>query len=239
MRRIILLCGDHMKFRNPFLELTAFEIALWAISATAVTASFLLSSPPDYLTLTASLIGVSALIFVAKGMVFGQILTIAFSLFYGIVSYYFGYYGEMITYLCMSTPAACAAVVSWIKNPYGDTASVKVAEMTPRKFGAVGALSLVVTVIFYFLLGALNTENLAVSTLSVTTSVFAASLVFLRSPYYALAYALNDIVLIVLWILATVESLSYLPMVICFVMFLFNDLYAYFNWKRMQRNQAK
>lgn len=227
-----------MKFKNPLKELSVFEAVLWAVSVLAVAGAFLLSSPPDWLTLAASLIGVSALIFVAKGMVFGQLLTVAFSLFYGIVSYFFGYYGEMITYLCMSAPAALAAVISWLKNPYGNTATVKVADLTLRKIGAVTLIALVTTVVFYFLLGALNTENLEVSTLSVATSVFAACLVFLRSPYYALAYTLNDAVLIVLWILATFESLSYLPMVICFVMFLVNDLYGFFNWKRMKKKQA-
>ncbi|MBO5270667.1 MAG: nicotinamide mononucleotide transporter, partial [Clostridia bacterium] len=84
---------------------------------------------------------------------------------------------------------------------------------------------------------ALHTENLLISTISVTTSFFAASLVFLRSPYYALAYAANDVVLIVMWIMASVEDISYLPMILCFVMFLLNDLYGFVNWRRMEKRQ--
>jgi predicted PurR-regulated permease PerM len=58
-----------------------------------------------------------------------------------------------------------------------------------------------------------------------------------RSPGYALAFAANDLVLIVMWILAAINDLSYLPMIACFVMFLLNDIYGFINWKRMKKRQ--
>ena len=51
----------------------------------------------------------------------------------------------------------------------------------------------------------LDTPNIVFSTISVTTSFLAASLTMLRSSYYALGYAMNDIVLIVLWVLASLK----------------------------------
>ena len=75
------------------------------------------------------------------------------------------------------------------------------------------------------------------STISVTTSFVAVYFTFLRSPYYALGYAANDIVLIILWTLASMENISYLPMVVCFVMFLANDLYGFYNWRKMRKRQ--
>ena len=45
--------------------------------------------------------------------------------------------------------------------------------------------------------------------------------------------------LIVLWTMATISDISYLSVIICFVMFLVNDLYGFINWKRMQKSQAK
>ena len=112
-----------------------------------------------------------------------------------------------------------------------------VASITKKKCILSILLSLLVTVVFYFLLRYLNTANLALSVLSVATSFLAATFHFLRSRYYALAYAANDIVLIGLWLLASLQSLSYLPMVICFVAFLCNDLYGFINWKRIQDKQ--
>ena len=227
-----------MKCKNPFRDLTKFEWALWMISLLVVAASFLLSPNKDYLTLVASLIGVTALIFVAKGYVLGQLLTVVFALFYGIISFYFRYYGEMLTYLCMTSPMAIVAAVEWIRNPYQQSAEVKVGKMTKAKFMLLLLLTVLVTFTFYFILGALNTANLVVSTISVTTSFLASSLTFLRSPYYALAYAANDVVLIVLWIMAAIVDISYLPMILCFVMFFANDMYGFANWKRMEKRQS-
>ena len=99
-------------------------------------------------------------------------------------------------------------------------------------------LSGVVTVIFYYILLYFNTANIVPSTLSVTTSFIAAYLTFRRSPYFALAYAANDIVLIVLWILASVTDISYISVVICFMMFLINDLYGFVSWRKMEKKQG-
>ena len=80
-----------MKLNNPFRDLTKFEWGLWIVSMLVVTASFLLAPEQDVLSLCASLVGVTALIFVAKGYVFGQILIIIFAVMYGIISFYFRY----------------------------------------------------------------------------------------------------------------------------------------------------
>ena len=226
-----------MKYRNPIKCLTKFEKILWLVSIVVVTASFLLTEPRDYLTLAASLIGVSALIFVAKGMVIGQVICVVFAVFYGIISFHFKYYGETITYLCMSAPASIAAIVSWLKNPFPDTSEVKITKTTPKMVITAFGIATAITVVFYFILKFLNTENLLFSTLSVFTSMLAATFTHMRNPYYAIAYAANDIVLIILWILASIQSISYLPMIFCFIMFLFNDLYGFVNWKRLRKMQ--
>lgn len=226
-----------MKIKNPFKDLSRFELCLWLTSVSAVVIPFLVIGERDYLNSIASVIGVTALIFVAKGYVLGQLLTVVFSVFYGIISYHFTYYGEMITYLFMTAPAAVMATISWIRNPY-DSKEVKVRRLRKRHIISLTLLCTVLTVIFYFILSALGNANMLFSTISITTSALASSLTFLRSPYYALAYAANDIVLIVLWGLATIESITYLPMIICFVMFLANDIYGFYNWKKMQKTQS-
>lgn len=230
--------GYMRKIKNPFKDLTIFERVLWITSLVVVTASFLCVPEKDYLTLICSLIGVTALIFVAKGYVIGQILCVVFAVFYGIISFHFRYYGEMITYLGMSAPMAIASVISWIRNPYKESKSVKVHKMRGRQIALMMSISIVVTVAFYFILKALDTENLIVSTISVTTSFLAAYMTFMRSPYYAIGYSANDVILIILWILASIENPSYIPMILCFVMFLANDIYGFISWKRMEKSQS-
>ncbi len=62
-------------------------------------------------------------------------------------------------------------------------------------------------------------------------------LTFRRSAYFALAYAANDVVLIVLWTMATLTDVSYLSVVICFAVFLINDIYGFISWSRMRKRQ--
>lgn len=226
-----------MNILKAFKALNGFEWGLWIVSVIIVSGSFLVSSPPDYLTLIASVIGVTALIFVAKGQVFGQFLIVIFSLFYGIISFYFKYYGEMITYVFMSAPMAVVAIITWLRHPFDEGAEVEVSKLTKIQRLFAWTATAAVTAFFYFILGALGNANLLTSTLSVATSFLAAYLTFCRSPYYAIGYAANDLVLIALWVMASVESLSYLPMVFCFIMFLVNDLYGFYNWRKMQKRQ--
>lgn len=227
-----------MKLKKILQSLSPFEWALWLCSALVITASFFLGTERYPLTLVASLVGVSALIFISKGNVIGQFLIIIFSLIYGFISWKFRYYGEMITYVCMSLPSSVAACVSWIKHPSNAGKSeVEISRMTPKKWAILSLGAIAVTVAFYFILGYFGTENLPLSTLSVSTSFFASILLIMRSPFYAVAYAVNDLVLIGLWVFATIESVSYLPMVLCFTTFLINDGYGFWNWKRMQSRQ--
>lgn len=222
---------------NPFHDLTGFERMLWMSSVAVIILSSLLSGGKDLLSASASLIGVTALIFVAKGYVLGQVLTIVFAVFYGIISFHFRYYGEMITYLCITAPIAAMAVVSWLRHPNEGTREVRTARVSAFQLGLMSFLAVGVTIIFYFVLKALGNASLLVSSFSVTTSFVACYLTFLRSPFYALGYAANDIVLIILWIIAAVQDISCLPMVACFVMFFANDIYGFINWRRMEQRQ--
>ena len=226
--------------KRKFLKgyFSKFEIALWCVSVVLIVVSFAVFDRSNYLVFAASLIGATSLILNAKGNPVGQILMVVFSVLYGIVSYAFAYYGEMVTYLGMTMPMAIVALVAWLKNPYnGNRSEVAVNKLKGREVVFMTLLTLAVTVAFYFILKYFNTANLLPSTLSVTTSFVAVYLTFRRSPYFAIAYAANDVVLIVLWVMATLTDVSYLSVTICFVVFLVNDVYGFVNWLRMQKRQ--
>ena len=214
------------------------DIGLWLSSVLVIVVSFCIFDKENYLTLCASLIGVTSLIFNAKGNPFGQLLMIVFSLLYGIISYTFRYFGEMITYLGMTMPMALFALVSWLRNPYnGNKAEVKVNTLSVNENIFMWFVTAIVTVIFYFILDYFHTANLILSTISVTTSFAAVYLTFRRSPYFALAYGANDVVLIGLWIIASFYDVRYVSVVVCFVAFLFNDIYGFISWQKMKKRQ--
>ena len=224
--------------QNPWKELSVKEWWLWSISMLIVTVSNLVGGSFDVLTLAATWVGITSLIFAAKGNIWAQFLMVAFSILYGIISFRFRYWGEMITYLGMTLPMAVWSAVTWLRNPSaGSKSEVAIRRLEKKHFLFLLVLSIVVTGAFYFILRWLETPNIVFSTLSVTTSFLAASLTMLRSSYYALGYAANDLVLIVLWGLAAAKEPVYIPVIINFMIFFMNDMYGFISWKKRERTQ--
>ena len=216
------------------------EIILWFAEVLLIVTFFCIFDRKEFLNLISSLIGITALIFCAKGNPIGQALVIVFSALYGIISFGFAYYGEMLTYLGMTAPMALISLISWVRHPNGENrAEVKIRSLNKLDIIIMIPATIAVTVIFYFILRAFGTANLLTSTVSVTTSFAAAYLAFKRSPYYAVAYILNDIVLIALWSMAAIKNISYFSVIACFSAFLINDVYTFVNWKKMQKKQKQ
>ncbi len=227
-----------MNIIKSFKNLNKSDIILWVFSLIAVTLSFILSQNFNLLIICASLIGVTALIFTAKGDVLGQILIVIFSALYSIISFQFTYYGEMITYMGMTAPIAILSVIAWLRHPFKDTNEVEVHKLTNGQRVRLVIFTILATIVFHFILKYFNTANLFMSTVSITTSFSASYLTLYRNPYYAIAYASNDIVLIILWILASIENPIYIPMIICFCVFFINDIYGFICWRKMKLRQG-
>ena len=219
---------------------TATELIILFVSILIITSMFLIFDGESYFSYFASIIGTVSLILNAKGNFIGQIIGIVFCSFYAIISWSYQYYGEVITYFGMTMPFAIVSLVSWIKNPYKDNKTeVSVNNINIKEIFFAIPCALVITFIFYFILKYFNTSNLLISTVSILTSTVAVYLTFRRSPYFALAYTINDLVLIVLWSLASIENKMYVSIVACFIAFLINDIYGFIAWERMRRRQSK
>lgn len=226
--------------KNFLKSISIIEWLIWIISISSTLICFVVIKNKQYIYLVGSIIGATALILVSKGNPIGQLLTIVFSVFYGIISYSYRYYGEMITYLGMSAPIALWALIAWFRNPYkGNKSEVKVNSISKKEWFLFLNTAVVITIVFCYILKALNTVNLLISTISVFTSFVAAYLTARRSRFYAIGYGLNDIILIIMWIMACREDITYLPMVICFIAFLITDSYGFINWSIMNKKQNR
>lgn len=227
-----------MKKIYPFSYFSKTECILWLSSLFFIVSSFCVFGRDSYLSLGASLIGVTSIILNAKGNPIGQLLMIIFSLLYGMISYSFSYYGEMVTYLGMTMPMSVFALISWLRHPYkGKKAEVQTNRISRKEVTGMFFLAGIVTVVFYFILEGFHTANVVPGTVSVTTSFLAVYLTFRRSPYFSIAYAFNDVVLIILWVLASMEDMEYISVTVCFAAFLLNDIYGFISWKKMEKRQ--
>lgn len=161
---------------NPIKSLTRREWCLWLASLAVVLIANLMTPELDPLTVTAALVGVTSLVFAAKGNVWAQILMIVFSILYGVISFRFHYWGEMITYLGMTLPMAVWSTVTWLKNPSKENGSeVAIQTLARRHLAALAASTAAVAAVFYYILKLLDTPNLFFSTVSVITSFLAAA----------------------------------------------------------------
>ena len=227
------------KDKDIKLYFSRAEIIIFLISISLIIASFFIFEGTDYLSLLASILGVICLIFCAKGNPIGQMLVIIFGLIYAYISFGFSYYGEMLTYGCMTVPMAILSLISWLRNPYkGNHSEVEVSSVSAKEIPIIAVLTIAVTAVMFYLLKTFGTANLIPSTISVFTSFIAVYLTFRRSPLFALAYAVNDVVLVVLWVLASFENSSYVAVATCFAVFLLNDIYGFVNWRRIQKRQT-
>lgn len=225
---------------NPIKTLTKREWSIWLGSIIIVLISNLATKDFDLLTLVAALTGVTSLIFAAKGNVWGQVLMILFSILYGIISFRFRYWGEMLTYLGMTLPMAVWSTITWIKNPSENNGNeVQIQSLSKKHIVALCISGIIVTAVYYYILKSFNTPNIIFSTISIITSFIAASLTMLRSSYYAVWYAVNDVVLIIRWVLASLKDPAYIPVVVNFSIFFMNDMYGFMSWKQRELEQAE
>jgi nicotinamide mononucleotide transporter PnuC len=224
--------------KKLFSSLTLFERILLLFSLIVITAAFIIFDGKDYISFIASLIGAVSLIFCAKGHPIGQILIIIFSILYGLVALRVKYYGELATYVLMTLPMAVYALIEWIRHPYDEeTREVEVKKIDRRDVLTLLISAAFVSVAFYFILGFFATPHLPLATVSVLTSFSAVFLSAKRSPLYAVAYAMNDIVLIALWSLSLKESMGNVSVLVCFSIFLIHDIYGFISWRKRGEEQ--
>ncbi|MBP5694973.1 MAG: nicotinamide mononucleotide transporter [Bacilli bacterium] len=191
----------------------------------------------DWINLIGAQIGIVSIFFLAKASLLGISLSFVFSLFYAITSLNYKYYGEAIIYFAFMIPLGITSAIIWIINRFKKTAEVTIVKTKKIDFVIGPIASVILTFGLFWLLRYLGTQNIITSTISLFTSFLALYFQLRRSRFTEIFFAANDIVLITLWILATIDDISYLPIVICFVFLLVNDLYGFFNWSKIQKEQ--
>lgn len=218
-----------------------FEILFLSFSLFAITLCFVFGIDRNVFSYIVSLIGVISVMMVAKGLTIAPIINIAYSIIYSILALTQRYYGEAIIYLGLMIPISILAIISWFKNRNKKAKEiVEINKIKNIEYLYLSLATIVATFGFYFLLKVLNTNELIISTISLISSAVASYLMLRRSSYYALGFIANDIILIVLWSLAVKErGIGYLPTVICFCVFLMNDIYGFIHWKIEEKKQGK
>lgn len=173
----------------------------------------------------------------AKGKFSCYIIGIISTFFYAFVSYSNSYYGEVIIAMGCTLPLMIVGLINWLKHQ-DNTNTVIIKEITKKELILVLLSQIVMFFGYYYLLKAFNTNNLLVSTFSVMASIIATYLTARRCEHGFIGFIINDIILIVLWGIPVINGeLNIIPVLICPVLLLINDIYGVYNWKRIKDNQ--
>lgn len=226
--------------KKLFKGWTKFEIIFLIISLSAITICFLFNENKNVLSLVTSLLGVIVVLTGAKGLIVSPFINIFYNILYIIISISQRYYGEVLIYVFLMMPLHITTLISWLKNKSNkDSNVVSVNKLNKKEYMVLGLVTVLVTFMFYYILKLLDTNELMISTISLTASLVASYLMLRRSSNYAIAFVINDVILITLWGIACVNDIALLPMVVTFMVFFVNDIYGFISWKKREKEQYK
>lgn len=130
-------------------------------------------------------------------------------------------------------------LINWIKHQ-DDTNTVIIKDITRKELIIVLISQAVLFYGYYYLLKMFNTSNVFVSTFSIVASLIATYLTARRSEYGFIGFIINDLILIVLWSIPIFTgNLAIIPVVLCPILLLINDIYGVYNWKKIKTEQKK
>ena len=226
--------------KKNFKDWKLHELILLIFSIVAVTLVFVLSNEKSIISYIASLIGITSVMMCAKGLFYAPFLDFIYISLYIIMSINEKYYGEVFVYIFIMIPLTVCTIITWLKKRNGNSNIVEVNNIKKKEWIILLCFSIIIPFLLYFVLKALNTSQLIISTISIFTSIIASYLLLRRSSYYAIAYILNDLVLILLWSLTIFNgSTQYLPLVVSLTVYLINDCYGFYRWRKQEKKQKK
>lgn len=187
-----------------------------------------------------SMIGIFGVILISKGDVVSHYVYIVFSILYSLMSIATHYYGEAIIYLFVMIPLHISSIISWKKNISDTPREVEVQKTDWKKSALIAICFVLLSIPFYHLLKYLSTDNVVISTLSLTTSCFAGYLMFKRSRFFSAVFAADDIFLLLLWgIKIYMGEYQFIPTLINVVVLTINDTYSFWCWSKRYMKQKK
>jgi len=219
---------DWSKFEKCFLFLGTF--------VTCIATYFFKGTWIDF---TYTMLYFITALLLAKGKYSCYIICFISTFFYAYISYINGYYGEIIVSLGLTLPLSIYGLVNWLKNLYNKH-TVRIRNMSKRELMILIGSQFIMVFGYYLLLKVFNTNNLIVSTLSLVASVMASYCTARRSENGFIFYIINDLILITLWGLPVITgNLSLIPVLLCPMLLLVNDIYGVYNWKRLKEKQGE
>lgn len=227
------------KLKDYFADWTKFELGLLITGLSISILSSIIFHGNAIDTLYTSSYLLTALL-MAKGKVECYLIGFVSVFFYGIVSYNQGYYGELLITAFLTFPIMIIGLKSWLKHQDSQDDVVIISSLSKTEITIAFASQLLLFWLYYFILKFFGTDLLAISSLSVVTSVLASYFEARRSELSLYCYIANDFVIITLWLIPIIGgSTDLIPVLVGPLLLLVNDIYGSINWRKIKKHQKE
>lgn len=227
------------KIKNFFKEIKWYEY-LFVIVALIVIIALSIYYNSHIFYILSSTLGIVGVLFLSKGNIVGILICITQLIFYSIISFLNGFYGEIVNNLCVTLILYIVNLVTWIKNLYNKNGQVKInPHITWQEIVIAISCVLALSAGMYFILDVFNTNMLFVSTLSFTFNTLAIYFLARRSFLNFVFYIFSNITNFIMWgtLIASTNDYSILITVINIAVYFLLNCYGVYNWLRTQREQ--
>ena len=216
------------------------DLILIVVGIVAVTISSILFKSKWYIFVTTTL-GLLCVFTQAKGKIITQFIGIVWFAFYVFVTYTQRYYGESLLYLIIMIPMYVYGVIHWLCNrDKNDNVVIVRSNLSKKEWAISGVCFATLAVGVYFLLKALNTAQLIISTLSFVSMLPAVYLLIRRCKWNQVAFLVNDFMVMSLWVVLVIQGdFSFLSMCIYHVFQITYDVYGLVEWIKLEKKQKQ
>ena len=214
------------------------DLLLIGFGVIVVTISGILFNSKWYIIIN-TLLGLFCVFTQAKGKIATQFIGIIYFCFYIFISYSQKYYGEALLYLLVMLPMYIYGTIHWLLNrDKKDNVVIVRSNLSLKEWCLSGGCFCVLAFGVYFILKALNTSQLIISSLSFLSMLPAVYLLIRRCKWNQVAFLINDFIVPILWIFLVIHGdLSFLPMCIYHIFQITYDAYGLIEWIKLEKKQ--
>lgn len=208
-----------------------YEIA-WLFTFSSIALLLTIIWGDHFFGFSVFLTGVLCVVLAAKG----NILTYIFGMYntfgYAFTAYQNGLFGEVMLNALFFVPMNIVGFIMWKKNTYNNT--LKMRQMSVRKFLCVIVISIIGIEIMGFLLSFIQTQNTPyIDSATNILSIAATILMIKRYKEQWLVYIVLNIFTVIMWLIRIQNgAVEGAMMVVMWSAYLINSVYGYYIWNK-------
>ncbi|MCL2756333.1 MAG: nicotinamide riboside transporter PnuC [Firmicutes bacterium] len=238
------MSGRRKFFKDFSRGWNAFELTMLIIGVVVpIVLGIVFNSSP--LEIVTSILFITAMLLIAKAKIAGFLLALVAYALYVVVSFQKGLFGEVITIGLFSIPITIWTIFSWLRKckeckDKDKKSTVEIVGIRPKELTLLVLSQIAMGVGYFFLLRALGTNFLIISTAALAVNVMGDYLCARRNVLGPFAYVLYDILTITLWLMVFINGgTGAIVILVMQIVTFVNDTYGIVNWiKLVKKNKS-